>query len=75
MYDRIRNLREDRDMKQKDVAAYLQCSQRVYSNYECGVVNPPIHALIKLAELHHTSVDYLLDLTDEKNPYPKRKRK
>lgn len=74
VYERIRDLREDADMKQKDVAAYLKCSQRVYSNYECGGVNPPLHSLVKLAELHHTSVDYLLNVTDVKQPYPKKKR-
>lgn len=63
IYQRIRDLREDADMKQKDVAAYLHCSQQVYSNYELGQRDIPTDVLIRLAELHHTNVDYLLGLT------------
>ncbi|MDG0809118.1 helix-turn-helix domain-containing protein [Cohnella rhizosphaerae] len=70
MYARIRNLREDKDMTQTQVAAYLSCSQRIYSNYERGEVDIPTAILIKLARLHETSTDYLLGLTDVKKPYP-----
>lgn len=73
MYRRIRDLREDKDMTQTEVAAVLSCSQRVYSNYELGDIDIPTQVLIKLAELHDTSVDYLLEVTDEKKPYPKKK--
>ena len=66
MYPRIRDLREDRDLKQREVAEYLNCSQQVYSNYELGQRDIPTEVLIKLAKLHHTSVDYILGLTDEK---------
>lgn len=72
MYQRIRDLREDRDLTQKNMGEILNCSQRIYSNYECGDVDPT-HILIKLAEFHNTSVDYLLNLTDDKRPYPRKK--
>ena len=73
MYSRIRNLIEDRDLTQKQMGEILNCSQRIYSNYECGDVDIPTQILIKLAEFHKTSVDYLLGLTDEKRPYPRKK--
>ena len=73
MYQRIRDLREDRDLTQKNMGDILNCSQRIYSNYECGDVDIPTHILIKLAEFHNTSVDYLLNLTDDKRPYPRKK--
>ena len=66
MYRRIRELREDRDWSQANVAKELNCSQQVYSNYELGQQDIPTEVLIKLAKLHHTSVDYILGLTDEK---------
>ena len=65
MYRRIRELREDRDWSQANVAKELNCSQQVYSNYELGQRDIPTEVLIKLAKLHHTSVDYILGLTDE----------
>jgi len=64
---RIRDLREDSDLKQKDVSNYLHCSQRVYSDYETGKVNIPIVSLIKLAKLYNTTTDYILGLTDERS--------
>lgn len=70
IYERIRNLREDKDMTQTEMAEILNCSQRIYSNYERGGVGIPIELLITLAQFHSTSVDYLLGLTDEKAPYP-----
>lgn len=63
MYRRIRDLREDRDLKQKDLAEYLHCSQQVYSNYELGQRDIPTDILIKLSNFYSVSVDYLLDLT------------
>ena len=66
MYQKIRDLREDRDLKQKDLAAYLNCSQRAYSNYELGNRNIPNEVLIKLANFYDVSIDYLLGQT--KNP-------
>lgn len=71
MYERIRNLREDKDLTQTQVAEYLNCSQRIYSNYERGEVDIPTGILIKLADLHNTSTDYLLNRTNRKKPYPK----
>ena len=70
MYQRIRDLREDRDLLQKDVAAYLKCTQVCYSNYETGKRDIPTEVLIRLAELYHTSTDYLLSRTDDPRPYP-----
>lgn len=71
MFNRIRDLREDKDMKQKDVANALFCSQQAYSNYELGQRDIPTAMLIKLAELHKTNVDYLLGLTDNKTYFKK----
>ena len=73
MYQRIRDLREDRDLLQKDVAAYLKCTQVCYSNYETGKRDVPSDVLIRLARFYHTSVDYLVGLTEERAPYPKKK--
>lgn len=74
-YARLKNLREDNDLTQKQLAARLQCSQRIYSDYERGKVGIPTEILIRLALVYNTSVDYLLDLTDEKTPYARKKRK
>ena len=68
MYQRIRDLREDRDLLQKDVAAYLKCTQVCYSNYETGKRDIPTEVLIQLACLYHTSTDYILGLTDNSAP-------
>ena len=75
MYRRIRDLREDADLTQKQMGEILNCSQRIYSNYERGDVDISTQILIKLAEFHKTSVDYLLGLTNEKRPYPRNKDK
>lgn len=72
-YERIRNLREDRDLTQTEIAEILNCSQRIYSNYERGDVDIPTEILIALAHYHNTSIDYLLGLTDERTPYPREK--
>lgn len=71
MYNRIRELREDKDMNQTTIAKLLDMSQTGYSKYETGENDIPTAVLIKLAEIHHTSVDYLLGLTKEKAPYPR----
>lgn len=68
----IRNLRIDRGLTQKQVGAYLGISQNTYSQYELGILNYPVDVVIKLAELYGVSTDYLLGLTDEKNPYPRK---
>lgn len=72
MYQRIRDLREDHDLKQKDLAKLLNCSQVCYSNYENGKRDIPTEALITLADFYHTSTDYLLGRTNSKKPYPKK---
>ncbi len=72
-YARIRDLREDKDLSQRELAEILHCSQRIYSNYERGDVDIPTEILRKLAQFHKTSVDYLLGLTDERRPYPRRR--
>ena len=64
MYSRIRNLREDKDMTQTQMGEILSCSQRFYSNYECGDIDIPTATLIKIADFHEVSVDYLLNRTD-----------
>ena len=73
MYNRIRDLREDRDLLQKDMAEYLNCSQVCYSHYEIGKWDIPTDVLIKLSEYYNTSIDYLLGVTDIKTPYPRKK--
>ncbi|MEE1066561.1 MAG: helix-turn-helix transcriptional regulator [Acutalibacteraceae bacterium] len=69
MYRRIRELREDRDMTQKQIASILLCSQRVYSNYERGDLDIPTEILIKLSRIHNVSIDYILEQTDIPNRY------
>lgn len=69
---RIRDLREDRDLKQKELAAYLQVHQTSYSDYELGKANVPVSVLHRLADFYGVSVDYLLGRTDVKTPYPKK---
>ena len=69
MYKRIRELREDKDLLQKDLAAYLNCSQVAYSRYELGLRDIPTDVLIKLADYHNTSTDYILGRTKEIKPY------
>lgn len=69
---RLRELREDSDRTQREVAEYLYIQQNTYSQYENGQRQIPIPILIQLAILYETSVDYLLELTDERKPYPRR---
>lgn len=74
MYRRIRDLREDRDLYQKDLAEYLKCTQVCYSHYEIGKRDIPTDVLMKLADFYQTSTDYLLGRTDEKKPYPESRK-
>jgi len=69
MYPRIRDLREDADFNQTQIAQYLGMSQTGYSKYETGENDIPTEVLIKLASFYQTSVDYLLGLTERKEPY------
>lgn len=73
MFTRIRDLREDKDLTQKEMAERLSIAQTTYSDYELGKLNIPVPILIRLAKVHQTSVDYLLALTDVKKPYPGKK--
>ena len=67
LYQRIRDLREDKDLTQQKMGEILSCSQRVYSNYERGELDIPTEILIKLADFHNVSVDYILNRTDKKD--------
>ena len=67
-FRRIRDLREDSDMRQEDVAKYLIMKRGVYQRYESGEREIPVWALIRLAELYHTSTDYILGRTDRRDP-------
>lgn len=73
MYERIRNMREDRDMTQAQMAEYLKIHQTTYSDYEIGKLNIPVQVLDKIADLFHTSIDYLVNRTDVEKPYPRKK--
>lgn len=64
VYSRIRDLREDRDLKQQDLADYLNCSQVCYSRYENGQRDIPLETISKIADFYNVSVDYLLNRTD-----------
>jgi len=67
MRNRFKDLREDRDLKQKEVAIYLNISQQQYSLYETGVREIPIKLAIKLAKYYNVSLDYIFYLVDKKN--------
>ena len=73
MYQRLKDLREDRELSQKTIAAKLNIAQTTYSDYELGKINIPLKILREIALLYQTSTDYLLDLTDEQKPYPAKK--
>ncbi|WP_088224884.1 helix-turn-helix transcriptional regulator [Desulfosporosinus sp. FKB] len=66
---RIRDVREDHDLTQQQVAQYLLCDQSLYSKYERGERDVPLNIMIKLAQFYVTSIDYLVGLTEEKKPY------
>lgn len=69
-FRRIRDLREDADLYQKNLAELLHCSQQTYSDYECGKLDIPTDVLIKLAEIYDTTTDYILGLTSHRErPY------
>ena len=73
IYRRVRDLREDHDKTQKQIAELLNMQLTVYQRYERGERELPLRAAIKLAEFYNTSIDYIVGLTDEPNPYPKDK--
>lgn len=69
--NRLREIREDRDFTQKEIANYLKIDQSNYSKYELEKINIPLDVIIKLADFYNTSTDYLLYRTDKRNPYEK----
>ncbi|MCL2217474.1 MAG: helix-turn-helix domain-containing protein [Defluviitaleaceae bacterium] len=71
-YNRIRDIRSDRNLSQSHVAGELQIAQNTLSQYETGERNIPNEVLVRMALMYDTSVDYLLGLTDEKRPYPRK---
>lgn len=71
-FENIRSLRIDRGYTQKQIGEYLGISQNTYSQYEIGVLNYPVEVIIKLAQFYGVSTDYLLGLTNEKQPYPRK---
>ena len=75
LYERIRNLREDKNLTQADMAKHLNIHQTTYSDYELGYLNIPVQTLDKMACIFETSIDYLVNRTDEKKPYPSKKSK
>ena len=75
MYERIRNLREDKGLNQTQMGKLLNMSQTGYSQYETGTNDIPTKILIELAKIHNTSIDYILGITNEIKPYPRIKNK
>lgn len=71
MYERIRNLREDRDLTQKQIGQLLNMSQTGYNQYEIGKNDIPTKVLQQLADFYNTSTDYILGRTNETKPYPR----
>lgn len=69
---RLKDIREDLDITQKEIANYLHVKQNTYSQYENGQRQLPVDMLILLALYFHTSADYILELTDDPTPYPRR---
>lgn len=66
-------MREDQDISQQQIADYLMCDQSLYSKYERGERTVPLEIMVKLADYYHTSIDYLVGITDQKAPYPRSK--
>lgn len=70
-FQRLEHLRIDHDKTQEDIARYLGCQREVYRRYEKGSRQIPIDFLIRLSELYHVSIDYIVGLTDQQKPYPR----
>ena len=73
-YGRIRDIRNDRGLTQKQIAKILHVSQNTYSQYEIGTSRFPLDVVVKLAEFYDVSIDYLVGLTDDPAPYPRKRR-
>lgn len=69
--ERLKEIREDKDLLQKDIAKVLNIPQQSYSRYELGIIKMPIEKYEVLAKFYNTSVDYLIGITDINKPYPK----
>lgn len=72
-YERLKNLREDRDLTQAKVGKYLHISQRSYAHFEQGTRGIPVEALIALADLYEVNLDYLVGRTNQKDMLPREK--
>ena len=72
-FQRLENLRIDKDLSQAYVASFLGCQREVYRRYEKGTRQIPVDFLIHLSELYNVSIDYLVGITDERKPYPRKK--
>ncbi len=72
---RIKEMREDKDLTQKQISKLLNCTQQTYSRYETGEITIDINNIVRLAKFYNTSTDYLLGLTDEIHPYPQKNRR
>ena len=72
MHQRIRDTREDKDLRQEDLAKLLNCTQACYSNYETGKRDVPTEVWDQLADFYAVSVDYIMGRTNTKTPYPKK---
>ena len=72
-FQRLEDLRTDADKTQEEIANILECKREVYRRYEKGIHEIPAWAVVKLAKYYQTSTDYLLGLTDKKEPYPRKK--
>lgn len=71
-FKRIQQLRLSREQTQKQIAQMLKCNRQVYARYEHGIREIPVSMLIRLAEYYQVSIDYIAEMTDVKNPYPKK---
>lgn len=72
-FKRLEDLRVDSDRSQSEIALYLECCREVYRRYEKGTRQIPVDFLIRLSELYNVSIDYIVGITDEKKPYPRKK--
>ena len=70
--ERIKSLREDHDLTQQAVAAFLEVGQKTYSHYELGKTRIPLESIVKLARMYDVSVDYICGVTDQRRQFPKR---
>ena len=71
-YQRLEDLRIDADKTQAEIAEILMCKREVYRRYEKGIREIPVWALVRLAKYYNTSTDYILGLTNKREPYPKK---